>query len=92
MMYVVVSYDIVMDRTRTRVMKHLKNFGRRVQLSVFECDLDEQAFVRMKRGVEALIDRKDDAVRYYRICHGCKSRVIISGWGEIMEEEGFEVI
>ena len=91
-MYVVVSYDIVGDRTRTLVMKRLKNFGRRVQLSVFECDLDEQAFARMKRGVEALIDRKVDAVRYYRICHGCKSHVMISGWGEIMEEEGFEVI
>jgi CRISPR-associated protein Cas2 len=91
-MYVLVSYDIVEDKTRNKVMKHLKNFGNRIQLSVFECDLDDGHYHRMKMGVEKLIDKKEDRVRYYKLCKGCVQRVVISGWGEIREDEGFEVI
>ena len=91
-MYVMVSYDIVEDRTRTRVMKFLKDFGTRVQLSVFECDLDDEQYHKMKDGVEGLIDKKEDRVRYYRLCKGCMSKVVISGWGEIEQDEGFAII
>lgn len=91
-MHVMVSYDIVNDRIRMKVMKHLKNFGIRVQLSVFECDLDEERVQKMKAGVERLINRKKDRVRYYVICKGCLNKVVISGFGEIEEDEGFEII
>lgn len=91
-MYTMVSYDIVKDKTRTRVMKFLKDFGDRVQLSVFECDLDDEQYARMKEGVEELINQKEDRVRYYRLCKSCMSRVVISGWGEIEQDEGFTII
>ena len=91
-MYILVSYDIVDNKVRTRVMKLLKNYGRRVQLSVFECDLDDEMYRRVKRGVDQLINKKEDRVRYYRMCRGCLERVIISGWGDVSKDEGFEVI
>lgn len=91
-MYVLVSYDIVDNKIRTRVMKFLKNFGERIQQSVFECDLEEDQYQRMKRGVERLIDRDLDRVRYYRLCRVCIKRVVVSGWGEVGEEEGFDII
>lgn len=91
-MYTMVSYDIVKNKTRTRVMKFLKDFGDRVQLSVFECDLDDEQYARMKEGVEKLINQKEDRVRYYRLCKSCMSRVVISGWGEIEQDEGFTII
>lgn len=91
-MYVLVSYDIVDNKTRTRVMKLLKNFGERIQQSVFECDMDEAHYRRMKMGVEKLIDRDQDRVRYYRLCRLCLKRVVVSGWGEVREEEGFDII
>jgi CRISPR-associated protein Cas2 len=91
-MYVLVSYDIVDDRIRNQVMKFLKNFGERIQLSVFECDLQEEMYRRMKHGLEQIIDGNKDRVRYYRLCKGCVAKVAISGWGEIREDEGFEVI
>lgn len=91
-MYVMVSYDIVNDRTRYRVMKFLKDFGTRIQYSVFECDLNEEEFKRMKNGIEELIDKKEDKMRYYFICKACLKRVVISGWGEIKEDVGFEII
>ena len=91
-MYVMVSYDIVNDRTRYKVMKFLKDFGTRVQYSLFECDVDEEQYKRMKQGIEELINKKEDKVRYYRICRACMKRVVISGWGEIKEDEGFEIV
>ncbi|MBW2146267.1 MAG: CRISPR-associated endonuclease Cas2 [Deltaproteobacteria bacterium] len=91
-MYVMVSYDIVDNRVRNRVLRFLKNYGERVQLSVFECDLDDKMYQKMKKGLEKLIDRREDRVRYYRLCRSCLDRVVISGWGEIRENEGFEVI
>jgi CRISPR-associated protein Cas2 len=91
-MYIMVSYDIVDDKTRLKVLNFLKNFGDRVQLSVFECNLNEEQFRKMKTGIEKIIDRKQDRVRYYRICNACRKRVQISGWGEVIEDEGFEII
>lgn len=91
-MYVLVSYDIVDNLVRGKLAKHLKEFGNRIQKSVFECDLDEAMYQRMKQGVEKIIDKKIDRVRYYRLCRGCLDRVVISGWGEIKEDEGFDLI
>ena len=91
-MYVMVSYDIVDDKTRYKVMKFLKDFGNRVQYSVFECNIDEERFKRIKKGVENLINKREDKVRYYFICKACIKRVVISGWGEIEEDEGFQII
>ncbi|MBW1987814.1 MAG: CRISPR-associated endonuclease Cas2 [Deltaproteobacteria bacterium] len=91
-MYVLVSYDITDDRIRNRVMKFLKDYGDRIQLSVFECDLDEARYQQLKRGVEQIIDLEQDRVRYYRLCRACVDRVVISGWGEINADEGFELI
>ena len=91
-MYVLVSYDIVEDATRGKVMRFLKNFGERVQLSVFECDLEGDMYRKMKRGVDALIDKRADRVRYYRLCRECISRVVVSGWGESPRESDFELI
>jgi CRISPR-associated protein Cas2 len=41
-MFIVVSYDISHDRRRARLSRELKNFGTRVQYSVFECVLEPQ--------------------------------------------------
>jgi len=91
-MHIIVSYDIVDNKIRNKVMKLLKDFGNHVQYSVFECDLNEDQFNRMKQGIEALINKKEDRVRYYIICKACMKRVVISGWGEIEEDEGFHII
>lgn len=91
-MFVMISYDIVEDKKRLKLMKFLKNYGDRVQKSVFECNLSDRTFERVKTGVEEIIDKRKDRVRYYKLCKGCVERVEISGWGEVSEDEEFILI
>ncbi|MEW6375036.1 MAG: CRISPR-associated endonuclease Cas2 [Thermodesulfobacteriota bacterium] len=87
-----ISYDVVDDKKRLKLMKFLKDYGDRVQKSVFECNLTPKVYEKVKSGVEEIINKRKDRVRYYRICKGCVDRVEISGWGEITEEEEFILI
>jgi CRISPR-associated protein Cas2 len=91
-MFVMISYDVVEDKKRLKLMKFLKDFGDRVQKSVFECNLSPKTYERVKSGVEEIINKRKDRVRYYRICKGCVDKVEISGWGEVTEEEDFILI
>lgn len=64
-MFIVIAYDVVEDRRRNRVFKALKNHGRHVQYSVFECDLRLQDFRRLREKLARLIDLSEDNLRFY---------------------------
>ncbi len=91
-MYILISYDIVSDRVRNRVMKFLKDYGDHVQKSVFECHLHEDKYTEVKNGLGKLINPKEDRVRFYKVCRACMGRVEISGWGTVKEEEEFIIV
>jgi len=91
-MFVVVSYDVVDDRKRTKIAKAMKSFGERVQKSVFECRIDDQQFIRMKKTLEGIMDMNEDSIRYYFLCKGCIERIEISGWGTVVEDENLIII
>lgn len=85
-MLIVVSYDVVDDRRRTRLAHALKDFGKRVQYSVFECRLKDDQLARLRSRIEALIDAKEDSVRLYRLCQECTGKVEIQGTGEVTSD------
>lgn len=91
-MFVVVSYDVSDDRRRLQVAKALTDYGRRVQKSVFECNLDERRFLKLKDTLDRLIDHEKDSVRYYHLCPRCRRTVEVSGWGSLTEEEEVVII
>jgi len=70
-----VVYDITADRERRRIEKILKNYGFRIQKSVFECRMD-------KRTKEELIEKLEKLqvstgfVKIYRMEYSWKSCVI----------------
>ncbi len=78
-MFVVIAYDIEDDTRRNRVCKALKAFADRVQKSVFEGEMDERKFQKMRQKVESLLDKKKDLLRYYLLCEGCRAKVISAG-------------
>jgi CRISPR-associated protein Cas2 len=79
-MFVVVTYDISDDKTRTRLHKTLRRFGERVQFSVFECILTSEMFEQMCREVAVALEHQELwRVRYYEICEGCRRRTVTLG-------------
>jgi CRISPR-associated protein Cas2 len=92
-LFYLVSFDIVDDRVRYRVVKILKEYGVRVQKSVFECGrLTEKQFLRMKHRLEDRIDHGEDTVRYYPVCRDCLAKVEYSGTGRLPSSEEFKVV
>ena len=51
-MHYTVAYDITDDKRRNRVAKILKDFGTRIQYSVFECNTDRRALLRLRNRLE----------------------------------------
>ena len=79
-MMVVVSYDVMVTspggQTRLRkVAKACKNYGQRVQYSVFECVIDPAQWIQLKNILEKIIDDKTDSLRYYFLGANYKRRI-----------------
>lgn len=91
-MFVVVSYDIVDDRRRERVFNALKDFGVKVQYSVFECDLKAKDVLRLQGRLGRLIKPDEDKVRFYFLCEACVPRVQVMGVGQVKRVPPFQMI
>jgi len=74
-MLVIVSYDIIDDKKRTKLAKKLLDYGIRVQYSVFECDLTNEQIKEMKAKALEFVDPEEDSLRIYRICQTCNKRI-----------------
>jgi CRISPR-associated protein Cas2 len=77
--FVVVSYDSPDDRRRNRVCKLLKDYGERVQYSVFECLLRPEELKRLRERLKPLLVPEEDDVRFYRLCENCRRKATV--WG-----------
>lgn len=92
-MFILVCFDIVDDRVRYRAVKVLKQFGVRVQKSVFECaQLTDRQFIQMVQKLAELIDHTQDTVRYYLLCRDCLRKVEFSGIGTGPQQDRFKVV
>jgi CRISPR-associated protein Cas2 len=70
MMLVLVTYDVsTVDRLGQKRLRHVAksclNFGQRVQNSVFECNLNNEQFVRLKQQLLEIIVPESDSLRFY---------------------------
>jgi CRISPR-associated protein Cas2 len=88
----VVSYDIGDDRRRLAVAAELKNFGVRVQRSVFECHLDPEQVAQLRSRLATLIDLATDQIRYYHLCPKDIQRAMITGTASLVKDWDYLVI
>jgi len=91
-MFVVVSYDVPDDRRRTRVHALLKNFGTRVQFSVFECELEQNRLAELRTRLGKLVLPDQDSVRCYRLCKDCLQQTVIFGTRPLTTEPDYWII
>lgn len=83
--FVLVAYDITVDKRRTKLHNALLNYGTPVQYSIFECLLTADDIVKMKKQVYRIIKRQDH-VRFYHICGTCLAKVETSGFQDVLRE------
>jgi CRISPR-associated protein Cas2 len=75
----VVAYDICDHKRLSRVARVCKDFGIRVQYSVFECRLDEDEFARFWDLLCAEIDPEEDRIVAYKIDARCARETLTVG-------------
>ena len=91
MTYVVISYDISDHRTRNKVANVLKDYGKRVQYSVFECRVDARTLERLVARLKPFAEGHD-SIRVYQLCDACLKKVVLLGRGELTEVAMFHLV
>jgi CRISPR-associated protein Cas2 len=69
-MFMLITYDVATAekagvRRLRRVAQACKDYGQRVQKSVFECKLDPQHWARLRARLLKEINEKEDSLRFY---------------------------
>lgn len=92
-MFVLVSYDVSTvsaagRRRLRRVAKTCLDFGQRVQNSVFECQVDPEAWTRLKLRLLGEIEPAEDSLRFYFLGVNWRNRVEHHGARPSIDLEG----
>lgn len=79
-MLVLITYDVNTEtkdgKSRLRkVAKVCTNYGQRVQMSVFECVLDNTQALMVKAKLKEIIDPNKDSLRFYYLGNNYKNKV-----------------
>ncbi len=87
-----VSYDVAVDKRRTRVAHALEDHGVRVQFSVFEVETGDRGIEKLLGRLTDLIDPTTDSVRAYLLCQRCRGSVTVVGKGPAAGERDDVVV
>jgi CRISPR-associated protein Cas2 len=92
-MFVLISYDVSTadkggQRRLRRVAKTCKNYGQRVQYSVFECIVDPAQWTALRQKLIDEINPDADSLRFYFLGSNWKRRVEHVGAKESIDQEG----
>ena len=91
-MFITVTYDIADDKRRRAVAKLMEAFGRRVQWSVFDCDLNEARLAELRRRLAMVMDLELDSVRFYRLCVRCRTAISVLGVGTVRDQDDVVIV
>lgn len=85
-MTILITYDVdtiseTGQKRLRQVAKLCKDYGQRVQNSVFECEVTEAQFVVLKNKLSSIIDHSLDSIRFYHL--GKNSKLHTSTMGKI---------
>ena len=92
-MFVIVSYDVATttpagQKRLRRVAKTCRDYGQRVQYSVFECIVDPAQWTMLKERLVSEIDPEKDSLRFYYLGSNWQNRVEHVGAKASLDQEG----
>jgi len=79
-MMMLITYDVSTEsdggkRRLRRVARACRDFGQRVQYSVFECEVDPAQWVKLRARLLKEIDTETDSLRFYHLGANWKHKV-----------------
>lgn len=86
-MNMIVAYDIADPKRLNRVAKIIKDYGVRVQKSIFEVTVDSRLFLEMRLRIEEEIEPDVDGVKYFPVCEKCAGTVENIGQGVFVDPD-----
>ncbi len=92
-MMVLVTYDVNTEsdggkRRLRRVARVCRNYGQRVQNSVFECLVDPAQFAELRLTIRDIIEPERDSIRFYFLGKEWRRRVEHIGAKPAYDPEG----
>ena len=83
-MTILITYDVdtiseTGQKRLRQVAKACKDYGQRVQNSVFECELSEAQFVTLQHKLSTIIDHSLDSIRCYHLSRNSKIHTFTMG-------------
>ncbi len=92
-MMVLVSYDVSTmttdgERRLRRIAKTCRDYGQRVQYSVFEIEVDAAQWTALKQRLRDLIDPEVDSLRFYFMGKNWQSKVEHVGAKAVLDLNG----
>ena len=92
-MYILVTYDVATatpsGAQRLRLVASIcKNYGQRVQASVFECLVDPAQLVSLRHELLSVIDDQEDSLRIYQLDKHYQRQIHVYGKVTSFEIEG----
>lgn len=63
----IVTYDVCDPKRLRKTFKACKAYGTHLQLSVFECDLSESDFVKLRDELNEIINNAEDQVLFVEL-------------------------
>lgn len=96
-MYVLITYDVNTSSEKgakrlRQVAKCCKDFGQRVQNSVFECLISGSDFVFLKSRLLSIIDKNVDSIRIYHLGKNYQTKIEHLGVQTSFDMEGELII
>ncbi len=92
-MMVLVSYDVRTSepggaKRLRRVAKVCRNYGQRVQFSVFECIVDPAQWTKLRQALINEVDLEADSLRFYFLGANWRNRMEHVGAKKSLDQEG----
>lgn len=78
-MNMIVAYDIANPRRLNRIARVMKDYGVRVQKSIFEIEVNASTFAEMRFRAEDVMNRYEDGVKFFPLCDRCADTLIALG-------------
>ena len=85
-MFLLIAYDIANHKRLYRVARVMKDYGARVQRSVFECRISEKELAALLGRVKLILRKREDRIHIYHMCAACRQRFEQYGSGHLTED------